>query len=316
MRSENHCDYCHAVFVRDKRDVRETLNRVRPGLPRRPAATAGRCARWPRRTRTATASSNDVGVQGAARIPATRRATPRCRSRPPEATRSSALRKLSPVARRDRLPQHHEEQVGRRLQRLPRQLALGDACRRSACSTRPTSVDLLSADGYEHTFTLDELKKSWPQGAAGHGPRASRTSGACGWVTLRLAPARGRQAAAERADHAGVRGERPAAREGAARPGDGPARRQGAAAGDRAPVQDLAAGSAAVRRPVVRRRRSRRNTASTRTTSTTAAPARTPSSRSGSSRCRRGPGTSTGSRRPRARLANEEVVFFGALKGR
>ena len=45
-----------------------------------------------------------------------------------------------------------------------------------------TSVDFLSADGYERTFTLEELKKPWPQGRPVMGLGTAKL-GACGWVS-------------------------------------------------------------------------------------------------------------------------------------
>jgi hypothetical protein len=44
-----------------------------------------------------------------------------------------------------------------------------------------TSVDFLSADGYERTFTLEELQRTWSQGAPVLG-LGSAELGACGWV--------------------------------------------------------------------------------------------------------------------------------------
>ena len=42
------------------------------------------------------------------------------------------------------------------------------------------SVDFISLDGYETTFTIDELRKQWPQGAPVTG--LGKELGSCGWV--------------------------------------------------------------------------------------------------------------------------------------
>jgi hypothetical protein len=44
------------------------------------------------------------------------------------------------------------------------------------------SVDFLSADGYERTFTVEELKKLWPQGPPVMG-FGKADIGSCGWVS-------------------------------------------------------------------------------------------------------------------------------------
>jgi hypothetical protein len=49
-------------------------------------------------------------------------------------------------------------------------------------SEAAVAVDILSADGYEQTFTIEELKTSWPQGVPAMG-LGQPDLGTCGWVS-------------------------------------------------------------------------------------------------------------------------------------
>jgi len=178
-RSENHCDYCHAVFVRGKRDVRETLNTYGSAY-----LAAGRDVRAVRTIATKDADgdgfSNDVEFKNGTN-PGDATSNPSVPPAPSRTYAVSALGTLSPVldlpvflnTTKSRSGDSYNDYRGHSLWATLQAVGVLQTA---------TSVDVLSADGYEHTFTFDELKKSWSQGPPVMG-LGKQDLGACGWVT-------------------------------------------------------------------------------------------------------------------------------------
>jgi hypothetical protein len=178
-RSENHCDYCHAVVVRDKRDPKDTLSRYG-----RDYLAAGRNADAVR-----TLASKDSDGDGftneaefkAGTDPGDARSNPTV---PPARSRKYAvaeLKRLVPVLDTTVLLNTTKSKSGDSYSDY-RGNSLWDVLNVVGVAETATAVDLLSADGYEHTFTFAELKKSWPQAAPAMG-LGKNELGACGWVS-------------------------------------------------------------------------------------------------------------------------------------
>lgn len=179
VRVENHCDYCHALVVRDKKDVRETLNRF--GLAyleagRNAAALAGLAAK----DSDGDGASNEVELKAgtnpgdASSGPAVRLASSRILS-------LEQLKKLAPVVDQTVFLNSTKSRSGDSYNDF-RGLALWDVIQAAGVLPSADSVDVLSADGYERTFTFEELKRSWPQGAPVLALGKAEL-GSCGWVS-------------------------------------------------------------------------------------------------------------------------------------
>jgi hypothetical protein len=178
-RTENHCDYCHAVFVRDKRDVRETLNRYGAAY-----LASGRDARAVRAL--AAEDSDRDGFSNEAEFksgtsPGDAASNPKVPLAPSRTYAVSALKNLSPVVEqtiflnstKSRSGDTYNDYRGNIVWEILQAVGVLDTAE---------SVDLLSADGYERTFTVDELKKAWPQGRPVTG-LGRQELGDCGWVS-------------------------------------------------------------------------------------------------------------------------------------
>ncbi len=181
LRRENHCDYCHAVFVRDKRDVRDTLNRYGSAY-----LAAGRSESAVRALRDKDSDgdgfSNDVEMKKGTN-PGDASSNPSLPTAPSRHFTATALRALSPViaqtvfvnSTKSRSGDSYSEYRGNAAWAILEAIGVAETA---------TSVDFLSADGYERTFTAAELKRSWPQAAPVMG-LGTNELGSCGWVTYR-----------------------------------------------------------------------------------------------------------------------------------
>jgi hypothetical protein len=179
VRSENHCDYCHAVHVRGKRDVRETLNRYGAAY-----LAGGRGAAAVRALAAEDSDGdgfpNDAEFKGGTN-PGDAANNTSVPLAPFRVYTTSALRNLSPIVAQTVFVNSTKSRSGDSYSQF-RGNSVWEILQAIGVLETATSVDLLAADGYEHTFTVDELKKSWPQGAPVTGLGA-RELGPCGWVT-------------------------------------------------------------------------------------------------------------------------------------
>jgi hypothetical protein len=179
VRSENHCDYCHVVVVRGKRDVRETLNRFGAAY-----LAAGRGAPAVRALAAKDSDGdgfpNDAELKGGTN-PGDAASNPSVPLAPFRIYMASALRNLSPIVAQTVFVNSTKGRSGDSYSQY-RGNAVWEMLRAIGVLDTATSVDLLAADGYEHTFTVDELKKSWPQDAPVTG-LSTKDLGPCGWVT-------------------------------------------------------------------------------------------------------------------------------------
>ncbi len=179
LRNENHCDYCHAVFVRGKGGVRYTLNRFG-----RDYLASGRNAQAVRAL--AAKDSDGDGFTNEAELtsgtnPGDTASNPSVPTAPSRTYTVSALRSLAPVldlpvflnTTKNRSGDAYNDYRGNSLWEILQAVGVAETA---------TAADLLSADGYEHTFTFDELKKSWPQGPPVMG-LGKEELGTCGWVS-------------------------------------------------------------------------------------------------------------------------------------
>jgi hypothetical protein len=179
LRDENHCDYCHAVFVRDKKDVRETLNRFG-----RAYLAAGRSAAAV--TALAAKDSDGDGASDEAELkagtnPGDPSSSPARPVAPSRTLTVAALKSLVPTVEQAIFLSSTKSRSGDGYSDF-RGLVLSDVLQAVGLLASAESVDLLSADGYERTFTLAELKQAWPQGAPAMG-LGKTDLGPCGWVS-------------------------------------------------------------------------------------------------------------------------------------
>ena len=178
-RRENHCDFCHAVFVRDGRPIAETLNRY--GLAYLAAGRGVTAVRT-----LAVGDSDGDGTSNDAEFrkgtnpgdPASHPSVPQAPSR----TYTVAdLGSLSPIvlqtifvnSTKSRSGDSYSDYRGHTAWEVLQAVGVLDEA---------DSVDLLSVDGYERTFTLDELRQSWEQ-APPVAKLGKEDLGACGWVS-------------------------------------------------------------------------------------------------------------------------------------
>jgi hypothetical protein len=177
-RNENHCGYCHAVHVKNKVDVRKTLNRY--------GADYLAARRGIRAIKTiARKDSDGDGFLNEAELlkgtnPGDFRSNPSLLIAPSRIYSAMELRSLSPaISETVFLNTSHNKQgdsyndyKGNRIYELLQAAGISD---------NAESVDFISLDGFENSFTLSELKKEWPQGAPVMG-LDKKTIGQCGWV--------------------------------------------------------------------------------------------------------------------------------------
>jgi hypothetical protein len=190
MRRENHCDYCHAVFVRDGHDVKETLNAYGAAY-----LAAGRNQSAVRalagRDSDGDGFANEVEFKSGTN-PGDSASNPSAPVAPSRTCSVAYLEALSPVIEQTIFVNTTKSRSGDAYNQYRGNVAW-DVLQAIGVADVATSVDFLAADGYERTYTIEELKRAWPQGKPVMGLGASEL-GSCGWVRYN---ARGLDAARE-----------------------------------------------------------------------------------------------------------------------
>jgi len=179
LRHENHCDYCHAVFVRDGKGVRQTLNRFALAY-----LAGGRNAAAI--TALAGSDSDGDGASNEAELkagtnPGEASSSPALAVAPSRALTVAELKAMVPAVNLTVFLNSTKSRSGDVYSDF-RGLVLADVLRGIGLLGTADSVDLLSVDGYERTFTLAELSTAWPQGVPVMG-LGKADLGPCGWVT-------------------------------------------------------------------------------------------------------------------------------------
>jgi hypothetical protein len=178
LRSENHCDFCHVVFVARKQPITDTLNaygQAYLAAGRNEAAVKG----MGDRDADGDGFSNDAEFAKGTN-PGDRASNPTAAVAPTHTLTMVAVRQL-PVVEQAVLINVTKSRAGDAYNDY-RGIGLYDALMASGMSGHATAVDLISYDGYERTVTVDEMKRTWPQAAPAMGLGKAEL-GPCGWVS-------------------------------------------------------------------------------------------------------------------------------------
>jgi hypothetical protein len=182
-RRENHCDFCHVVYVNLKHDAKETLNRYGAEY-----LAAGRGA-----SAVKTLANRDSDGDGFSNEteflkgtnPGSAESNPSARIAPNRIFTASELAKMTPVVQQTVFVNTTKSRSGDSYNEY-RGNKVFDLLQAIGITADAVSVDFISLDGYERTQTVEELKKTWPQGAPAMGLGKDQL-GACGWVNY-IAP--------------------------------------------------------------------------------------------------------------------------------
>lgn len=183
VRSENHCDYCHGVYVRDKHDARETLN----------AYGAAYLAAGRNEAAVRALDGKDADVDGhsngselkAGTDPGEPASNPSLPPAPSRAYTVAALERLAPVLDQVVFLNSTKSRSGDGYSSYRGQ-KLGDVLQAVGMLPSAETVDLLAADGYERSFMVGEIRQAWPQGRPALG-LGRADLGSCGWVAYDVA---------------------------------------------------------------------------------------------------------------------------------
>jgi hypothetical protein len=182
LHQENHCGYCHATHVNNKISAKETLNRYGEDY-----LAAGRGIKAVRAV--AGKDSDGDGFSNESEFlkgtnPGEMQSNPSAPIAPNKIFASNELRTLSPTVSetvflntsRNKQGDFYNEYRGNRAHELLKAVGISEAA---------DSVDFISLDGFEGSFTLKELKTEWPQGKPVLG-LDKKTIGPCGWVNYNV----------------------------------------------------------------------------------------------------------------------------------
>jgi hypothetical protein len=175
---ENGCGYCHAVYVKGKRDIKETLNGYGTdylAAGRGPEAVKALALRDSDKD----GSSNEAEFK-AGTNPGGAESNPSTPIAPLRIYTSAELKNLSPVVNatvflntsHNKAGDFYNQYRGNEIYAILKAAGLSDDA---------TSVDFISFDGFEGGFTIEDLKKSWRQPPPVMG-LGKKDIGACGWV--------------------------------------------------------------------------------------------------------------------------------------
>ncbi len=182
MRRENHCGYCHTINVQGKRDIKETLNRY--GVEYLAAGrNAGAVKALAGKDSDGDGFSNDAEfVKGT--NPGDISSNPPAPIAPSRIYTSPEIRKLSPVVAATVFLNTSHNKAGDFYNHY-RGNAVYEMLKAAGLSDKAESVDFISLDGYEGSFTIEELKASWPQAKPVLGLEKTQAN-PCGWVNYNV----------------------------------------------------------------------------------------------------------------------------------
>ncbi len=178
IRRENHCGYCHAVFVKGKRDIKETLNSY--------GAEYLAAGRGPKAVKLLGLKDSDRdGYSNEAEFkaetnPGIAQSNPSAPIAPRKIYTSGELKKMSPAVNTTVFLNTSHNKAGDFYNQY-RGVPAFEILKAAGIADTATSVDFISFDGFEGTFTLEELKRSWPQAPPVMG-LSKMDIGPCGWV--------------------------------------------------------------------------------------------------------------------------------------
>jgi hypothetical protein len=177
-RNENNCGYCHVVHVRSKRDVRETLNRYGADYlaeGRNLAAIKALAAK----DSDGDGFTNEVEfLQGT--NPGETGSNPAAGIAPHKILTSLEMGEMSPAVSQTIFLNTSHNKAGD-FYNVYRGYRVHEMLRAAGIADNAETVDFISLDGFEGTFTINELKRSWPQAAPVLG-LGKKEYGPCGWV--------------------------------------------------------------------------------------------------------------------------------------
>jgi hypothetical protein len=178
MRRENHCGFCHAAYVAGKGEIQGTLNRFGSDYlaSGRNAAAIEAIAG---KDSDGDSFSNQAEFEKGTN-PGDPESNPSAQVAPSRVLTTAEIRKLSPVVNetvfsnttKSRSGDSYNEYRGNNVYALLQAIGILDEA---------DGVDFISIDGYEQTITMQELRKSYSQGAPVMG-LGKKELGSCGWV--------------------------------------------------------------------------------------------------------------------------------------
>ncbi len=177
-RHENNCGYCHAVYVQKKRDIKETLNRYGTDY-----LAAGRGVEAVKTLAAKDSDGDDFSndsefVKGT--NPGEPASNPSAPIAPYRVYTSSEIRKSSPIVSATVFLNTSHNKAGDFYNQY-RGNEVYEMLKAAGISDEAESVDFISLDGFEGAFSIEELKKSWPQAAPVLGLGKTEAN-PCGWV--------------------------------------------------------------------------------------------------------------------------------------
>jgi hypothetical protein len=177
-RNENGCGYCHAIYVKNKGGIKATLNAYGTDY-----LAAGR---GPEAIKTLALKDSDTDgfanemefIKGT--NPGESASNPSALIAPYRVYASAEIKKLSPVVDTTVFLNTSHNKAGDFYNRY-RGNRVYEMLQAAGISDDAESVDFISYDGFEGAFSIEELKKSWPQTSPVMG-LSKKEIGPCGWV--------------------------------------------------------------------------------------------------------------------------------------